>query len=42
VSQRLGHSSIVITLKHYARLLPGFDDVLADQAQELLAGDRSS
>jgi integrase len=35
VSQRLGHASIEITLKHYAHVLPGDDNVLADGAEKM-------
>jgi integrase len=37
VSQRLGHSTVELTLRVYCHLMPGFDDVLADRVQKLLA-----
>ena len=37
VSQRLGHATIELTLRVYYHLLPGYDDVLADRIQKLLA-----
>jgi integrase len=35
VSQRLGHASIEITLKHYAHLLPEDDNALANDVQRM-------
>jgi integrase len=37
VSQRLGHSTVELTLRVYYHLLPGADDALADRLQKLLA-----
>jgi integrase len=37
VSRRLGHSTVELTLRVYCHLLPGFDEVLADRVQKLLA-----
>ncbi len=36
VSQRLGHATIEITLKHYAHVLPEDDNVLANDVQKML------
>ena len=35
VSQRLGHASIEITLKHYAHVLPEDDNALANDVQKM-------
>jgi integrase len=36
VSQRLGHATIEITLKHYAHVLPEDDDALAHDVQKMI------
>jgi integrase len=37
VSQRLGHASVELTLRHYAHVLPGDDDRLAEALDRLYA-----
>lgn len=37
VSERLGHTSVRITLDHYARFMPGLQQMAAEKMQELLS-----
>ena len=40
VSERLGHSSVAITMDTYSHVLPGIQEEAADRFSKLLAGPR--
>jgi integrase len=39
VSERLGHSSIMVTLDTYSHVLPGLQEAAADRLDAMLAND---